>query len=396
MGEEEGHRGSPGSISSLLDNGGRPGILPTHMQGKIRVGIVFGGRSAEHEVSLQSAKNVLEALDRDRFEPVLIGIDREGRWRLDEQTKLLFDSARPLPNLTADSPREVALAARGEQSRLLDLSGNRELGRIDVLFPVLHGPYGEDGSVQGLAKLANLPCVGAGILGSAVGMDKDVMKRLLRDAGIPIARFLVLARGKPVPAFASISADLGSPVFVKPANLGSSVGISRAGSAEEFTRAVAAAFQYDTKLVVEESITRPGDRMLRAGKREPAGLGARGDRHRRRPRFLRLRGEVPRRARGAAAASPRSWMRMPPRGCARSPCAPTPCSAARAWRGWTCSCAAGEVLVNEINTIPGFTRISMYPKLWEASGISYGELVTRLIELAMERHAVEQGLKTTP
>ena len=129
---------------------------------KIRVGIVFGGRSAEHEVSLQSAKNVLEALDREKYDPVLIGIDREGRWRLDEQTRTLFESARPLPNLTADSPREVALVARGEQSRLLDLSNDTELGKLDVVFPVLHGPYGEDGSVQGLCRLANMPCVGAG------------------------------------------------------------------------------------------------------------------------------------------------------------------------------------------------------------------------------------------
>jgi D-alanine-D-alanine ligase len=221
---------------------------------KIRVGVIFGGRSAEHEVSLQSAKNVLEALDREKYEPVLIGIDREGRWRLDDQTRLLYDAARPLPNLIADSPREVALVARGDQSGLRELSTDRDLGQLDVLFPVLHGPYGEDGSVQGLARLANVPCVGAGILGSAVGMDKDVMKRLLREAGVPVARCLVLNRARPVPTFESVAKELGSPVFVKPANLGSSVGIGRPDSADSFTRAVAEAFRFDTKLVVEERI----------------------------------------------------------------------------------------------------------------------------------------------
>jgi len=366
------------------------------MEGKIRVGIVFGGRSAEHEVSLQSAKNVLEALDRGRFEPVLIGIDREGRWRLDEQTKLLFDAARPLPNLAADSPHEVALAARGEQSRLLDLSDNRELGRIDVLFPVLHGPYGEDGSVQGLAKLANIPCVGAGILGSAVGMDKDVMKRLLRDAGIPVARFIVLQRGKPLPAFGTVAADLGSLVFVKPANLGSSVGISRAGNAEEFAAAVKAAFLYDTKLVVEESITGREIECSVLGNDDPQAsvpgeivTGGGHDFYDYEAKYLDEHGaklHIP------AALDKASTEKV----------------RALAVKAYTVLCcngmarvdmflrADGEVLINEINTIPGFTRISMYPKLWEASGISYGELVTRLIDLAMERHAVEQSLSTTP
>jgi D-alanine-D-alanine ligase len=355
---------------------------------KIRVGIVFGGRSAEHEVSLQSAKNVLEALDRQKYEPVLIGIDREGRWRLDEQTKG--------GKLTADSPREVALVARGEQSRLLDLSHDGELGKIDVVFPVLHGPYGEDGSVQGLCRLANMPCVGAGILGSAVGMDKDVMKRLLRDAGIPIARFATILRGGPAPSFAALEADLGTPLFVKPANLGSSVGISRVASAPEYEKALAAAFEYDTKVVVEECIVGREIECAVLGNADPRAsipgeivTGGSHSFYDYDAKYLDEHG---------------AELRIP----APLDAALTEKVRALALRAFTVLCCegmarvdmfvkeSGEVLVNEINTIPGFTRISMYPKLWEASGIPYTQLVDRLISLAIERHLAERGLKTTP
>jgi len=363
---------------------------------KIRVGIVFGGRSAEHEVSLQSARNVLEALDRGKYEPVLIGIDREGRWRLDEQTRALFDAARPLPNLSADSPREVALVARGDHSRLLDLSEERELGGLDVIFPVLHGPYGEDGSVQGLCRLANLPCVGAGILGSAVGMDKDAMKRLLRDAGIPIARFVTLLRSRPTPTFEDLKARLGAPLFVKPANLGSSVGISRAETAEDYRRALEEAFQYDTKLVVEECITGREIECAVLGNEDPQAS---------------VPGEI-------VTGGGHTWYdydakyidEKGARLLIPAPLDPAVAEAVRATalRAFTTLCCdgmarvdmfvkdRGDVLVNEINTIPGFTRISMYPKLWEASGMSYTELTDRLISLAIQKHAADLALKTTP
>ena len=363
---------------------------------KIRVGIVFGGRSAEHEVSLQSAKNVLEALDRQKYDPVLIGIDREGRWRLDEHTRNLFESARPLPNLTADSPREVALVARGEQSRLLDLSGDTELGRLDVGFPVLHGPYGEDGSVQGLCRLANMPCVGAGILGSAVGMDKDVMKRLLRDAGIPIARFVTMLRGGPAPDFAALKAELGTPLFVKPANLGSSVGISRVESEKEYRAALAVAFEYDVKVVVEECIVGREIECAVLGNADPQAsipgeilTGGGHSFYDYEAKYIDEKGaqlRIPAPLDGPSTEKVRSLARQ-------------------AFTVLCCEGMArvdmfvrdtGEVLVNEINTIPGFTRISMYPKLWEASGISYSQLVDRLITLAIERHAAERELKTTP
>ena len=366
------------------------------MKKKIRVGVVFGGRSAEHEVSLQSARNVLEALDREKYEPVLLGIDREGRWHLDERTRRLFDAARPLPNLTVDAAREVALVARGEESRLLDLSGSREPSQLDVVFPVLHGPYGEDGSVQGLCRLANLPCVGSGILGSAVGMDKDVMKRLLRDAGIPTARFRVVARGRPVPAFDEVVAELGTPLFVKPANMGSSVGVSRAESDAEYRAAVDAALLYDTKVLVEECVVGREIECAVLGNADPKasvpGEIVTGDGHAFYDYQAKYIDEN-----GAELLIP-------------APLEPAVAEAVRllAIRAFTALCAegmarvdmflrpTGEVVVNEINTIPGFTRISMYPKLWEASGVSYPELIDRLIVLAIERHAVEQGLKTTP
>ena len=371
------------------------------MAGKIRVGVIFGGRSAEHEVSLQSAKNVLEALDRGKYQPVLIGIDREGRWRLDEETTLLYEQARPLPNLSVGSQREVALVARGEQSRLVDLAGGSELGKLDVVFPVLHGPYGEDGSVQGLCRLANLPCVGAGILGSAVGMDKDVMKRLLRDAGIPIARFLILSPGRDGGAtaaadFPRVSAALGTPVFVKPANLGSSVGIAKAGTAEEFARAVRGAFAYDSKVIVEETIVGREVECAVLGNENPAAS---------------IPGEIV--TGGSHAFYDYEAKYLDEHGAELR--IPAPLDAplrekvqALAVRTFTTLCCEGmarvdmfvredgEVLVNEINTIPGFTKISMYPKLWEASGISYAELVDRLVTLAMDRHAAEQRLSTRP
>jgi D-alanine-D-alanine ligase len=366
------------------------------MEKRIRVGVVFGGRSAEHEVSLQSAKNVLEALDRNKYEPVLIGIDREGRWRLDERSRLLFESSRPLPNLSANEPREVALVARGEESRLVDLSGDREPARLDVVFPVLHGPYGEDGSIQGLCRLANLPCVGAGILGSAVGMDKDVMKRLLRDAGIPIARYHLVTPGRAAPGFDEIVATLGTPVFVKPANMGSSVGVSRAETAGQYREAIAAALLYDTKVLVEECVTGREIECSVLGNADPVAS---------------VPGEIV--TGGGHVFYDYQAKYIDENGAELLIPAPleapvTESVRAMAVRAFTVLCCegmarvdmflrdTGEIVINEINTIPGFTRISMYPKLWEASGVSYSELVDRLITLAIERHATEQGLKTTP
>ena len=222
---------------------------------KIKVGIIFGGRSAEHEVSLQSARNVIESLDLSRYEPVLIGIDKEGRWFLNENSMQLMNAGDPRMIKLTGGQNEIVLTPNGKASSLMKLSDKTNLGQLDVIFPVLHGPYGEDGTIQGLARLADLPCVGAGILGSAVGMDKDVMKRLLKEAGIPIGRYKTVHKHKRIEiSYTGICNELGNTLFVKPANLGSSVGISKVRNENEFEKALDLAFDYDVKVVIEEEI----------------------------------------------------------------------------------------------------------------------------------------------
>src|SRR4029450_2407818 len=225
------------------------------MAKKIRVGILFGGRSAEHEVSLQSAKNIIDAIDRDKYEVVMIGIDKKGQWHLNEESRFLLPTTQSeLPELP-ESGENLALVPGKQNEQLVALSGQERLGSLDVIFPVLHGPLGEDGAVQGLLKLANIPFVGAGVLGSAVGMDKDVMKRLLRDAKIPIANFVVFERAEQAAIrFAKVKKMLGLPLFVKPANLGSSVATSKVIKKNQFTDALRPGFRYDNKIIVEEAI----------------------------------------------------------------------------------------------------------------------------------------------
>jgi D-alanine-D-alanine ligase len=223
------------------------------------VGILFGGKSAEHEISLLSARNVYEAIDREKFDPVLIGIDKTGRWLLNDAQKFLINP---------DNPSLVSLNTEGKQVALQPENRSLLVGslpcadsgsifnsvNIDAVFPILHGPFGEDGTIQGFLKLADIPFVGAGVLGSAAGMDKDVMKRLLRDVGIPIGKFISLKSHEKIPSFSEVEKELGSPLFIKPANMGSSVGISKVRSEEEFISAVKDAFLYDTKIVIEEFI----------------------------------------------------------------------------------------------------------------------------------------------
>lgn len=218
---------------------------------KIRVGILFGGKSAEHEVSLRSAKNVYEAMDKSKYEPVLIGITKKGEWLLNDNSKFLLESASSSVLKTSNA-KNVALVTEGG-GKLTGNSLSTKNHSVDVVFPILHGPFGEDGTVQGLLKLANIPFVGAGVLGSAVGMDKDVMKRLLRDAGIPVGKFLVFKAGEK-PSFAKIKNELGLPLFIKPANMGSSVGVSKVRNEKEFKQAVKTAFDFDLKILIEENI----------------------------------------------------------------------------------------------------------------------------------------------
>ena len=363
------------------------------MAKKIRVGIVFGGRSAEHEVSLQSAKNIIDAIDTNKYELVLIGIDKQGQWHLDEESRFLLPATESeLPEL-AITGENLALVPGQQNNQLVASSGEKRLGSLDVVFPVLHGPFGEDGTVQGLLKLANIAYVGAGVLGSAIGMDKDVMKRLLRDAGIPVARFVAANKysSKPID-FDAARDQLGLPLFVKPANLGSSVGIHKVTDRDEFERAVRDALNYDDKVLIEECINGREIECSVLGNDNPIAsvpgeILPRHEFYSYEAKYLDENGavlEIP------AKLSSETLERI----------------RQLAIRTFTVLCCEGmaridfflrnsdEIIVNEINTIPGFTRISMYPKLWEATGISYSELIDRLIQLAIEGFEREKRLKT--
>ena len=363
------------------------------MAKRIRVGILFGGRSAEHEVSLQSAKNIIDAIDTKKYEVVLIGIDKKGQWHLNQESRFLLPAVESgLPELP-EAGENLALVPGKQDEQLVALSGQQRLGPLDVIFPVLHGPFGEDGTVQGLLKLANIAFVGAGVLGSAVGMDKDVMKRLLRDAGIPIARFIAANRysSKEID-FDHARGQLGLPLFIKPANLGSSVGISKAKNREEFESAVRDAFHYDHKILIEECIKGREIECSVLGNDNPIASvpGEILPRHEFYSYEAKYLDED-----GAVLEIP---AKLPPETSERI--------RELAIKTFTVLCCEGmarvdfflrngeEIIVNEINTIPGFTRISMYPKLWEATGISYSELIDRLIQLAVERFQREQRLKT--
>ena len=363
------------------------------MPGKIRVGILFGGRSAEHEVSLQSAKNIIDAIDPKKYEVVLIGIDKKGQWHLNEESQFLLpETGHGLPELP-QTGESLALVPGKQNDQFVAVSGRQRLGSLDVIFPVLHGPFGEDGTVQGLLKLANVAFVGAGVLGSAVGMDKDVMKRLLRDAGIPIARFIIANRySQKQIDFDDAKARLGLPLFVKPANLGSSVGIHKVKDRAAFESALRDAFNYDNKILIEECIVGREIECSVLGNDDPIAsvpgeILPRHEFYSYEAKYLDENGAV---------------LEIP----AKLPVAVSERIRELAIKTFSVLCCEGmarvdfflrngdEIIVNEINTIPGFTRISMYPKLWEASGISYSELIDRLIKFALKRFEREKRLKT--
>ena len=359
---------------------------------KIRVGILFGGKSAEHEISLLSAKNVIDAIDKTKYEPVLIGIDKSGRWLMNEPSQFLLNSTNPkLIALNKANSQSVALVPQSE-GRLTSLHSGHFDKTVDVVFPILHGPFGEDGTIQGLLKLANVPFVGAGVLSSAVGMDKDVMKRLLRDAGIPVPKFLVFRHGEK-PDFNSVTRTLSLPVFVKPANLGSSVGISKAKDETGFRKAVQIAYRYDTKILIEEAILGREIECAVLGNDQPTASvpGEIIPNHEFYDYDAKYVDENGARLEAPAKLPPETVKRVQD-------------LAVRTFKTLNCEGMGrvdmflkpdGTLLVNEINTIPGFTKISMYPRLWGLSGISYTQLIDKLIELAMQRFQREQNLKTS-
>jgi len=365
-----------------------------NMKRKINVGILFGGKSAEHEVSIQSAKNIYEAIDKEVYNVMMIGISKEGHWLLDRNfEKGIVPAVVESPQNPEDT---LAFITGPGEKKFAFLHGGNFIEKLDVIFPVLHGPHGEDGTVQGLLKLANIPFVGAGVLGSAVGMDKDVMKRLLRDARLPSARHRLLYKypgGEANPSYQEITRELGLPLFVKPANLGSSVGISKVHNEEEYHQAVNEAFKYDHKLIVEEAIVGREIECAVLGNENPIA-SVPGE-------IINLKGFYTYDAKYVDEHS--SILEMPAK--------LTPeeidkirQTSLKVFKVLCCEGLArvdvfltpkGEVIVNEINTIPGFTKISMYPKLWELSGISYTELIDRLIRLALEKFERDRALKTT-
>jgi len=356
---------------------------------KLRVGVLFGGRSGEHEVSLTSATSVLKALDPDKYEVVLIGITRDGGWRLgapvgeaDAKTlRDVLDNGIPVtPSVDPSQPGLVPLDSPSS-------SAGSGCATVDVVFPVLHGTFGEDGTVQGVLELAGIPYVGAGVLGSAAGMDKDVMKRLFRDAGLPVVPWVLAWRGawerEPARVRRQIEREIGYPLFVKPANLGSSVGISRVAQARKLAAALDLAAQYDRKILVEKAVdAREIECSVLGNDRPQASVPGEvvpiNEFYDYEAKYIKEGSELiipaeltPRQTKQVQEFSVRAFQAIDCAGMARV--------------DFLLDRRTGRIFVNEINTIPGFTPISMYPKMWEASGIPYPKLVDRLIELAFER-----------
>jgi D-alanine-D-alanine ligase len=373
------------------------------MAKKLRVGVVFGGRSGEHEVSLLSAASILKAIDRKKFDVVPIGITKEGRWLTAGEADGLLagngDAPKQLragdPHATPGakvlnqgvptllSPEPAALAATGAKSQSLD-----------VIFPVLHGTFGEDGTIQGLFELAGIAYVGSGVLGSAAGMDKDVMKKLFAQAKLPIVKHVTLLRHEwetaPRKAIAKVEAALKYPVFVKPANLGSSVGISKAHDRKELGPALTEAAKYDRKLVIEQGVSGKGG--VKARELEVAVLG--NDK----PEASVVGEIIPGKEFYDYEAKYLSEGSVPviPAKLTAAEAKQIRAMAVEAFRACDLAGLARvdflmepdgkrRIYLNEVNTLPGFTQISMYPKLWEATGLKYRDLITRLIELAVER-----------
>ncbi len=366
--------------------------------GRRRIAILFGGRSAEHEVSCVSARSVRDALDPSRFEPVFIGITNEGRWHLLEEPPELpagGSGSTALPGVSAAAGTEVELHGESGHAALVTEGGERS--SLDIAFPLVHGPQGEDGTLQGLLELAGIPYVGAGVLASAVGMDKAVQKVLFAAAGLPVVPHEVIHEREweeDPEAVEARAEHLGYPLFAKPASLGSSVGISRVGGRQELQAALEEAFAYAPKAVLERSME--GAREIECGvlgndepvTSVPGEILPAGDWYDYASKYL----------------DEATHLVIP---------APLPDEVTEevqrlsvsAFRAIDCAGMArvdfffrepGEIVVNEINTIPGFTRVSMYPKLWEASGLPYRELIDRLCDLAVERHERERKRRTRP
>jgi len=376
---------------------------------KLRVGVLFGGRSGEHEISLRSALTVISSMDPERYEVVPIGIGRDGHWRLCKDAISLLKRSAPklhalghggIPVSLPPYPHGRLLAQTTNNfERLKDGTHNGTLNRLDLIFPMLHGTFGEDGTVQGLLELAGIPYVGAGVLGSAIGMDKDIQKRLLRENGIPVVRYFSLTRAEVAndrQRARRLADQLGYPLFVKPNALGSSIGIRRVPSPASLSAALKDAFQYDRKILLEAACEGREYECAVLGNDDPKASVVGEIIVQRRHRFYSYESKYvdPGGAKVKIPADlPQSISDQ-----MREIC--TSAFKTLALRGmarvdFLARSDFSECFVNEVNTIPGFTAISMYPKLWEESGMTLPKLIDRLIELALEVHQQRSRLKFT-
>jgi len=361
---------------------------------KIRIGIIFGGKSAEHEVSLLSAKNVVDALDKNKYEPILIGITKEGKWQLEDSESLSLKASSVKIISLKSNNKSIAVIPDSKNKQLTSINRNSEIKKLDVVFPILHGPFGEDGTVQGLLKIAGVPFVGPSVLGSAIGMDKEVAKRLWRDAGISIAKFLVFYSHEISKIdFIKVKKELGLPLFIKPVNLGSSVGVSKVNNKKEFEIAIKKAFQYDTKILIEENIKGREIECAVLGNEEPIAsipgeVILQNDFYSYEAKYIDENGAILEIPAKLSKTKQKEVQEL----------------AVKAFEVVCCEGLSrvdffltnkGELIINEINTIPGFTNISMYPSLWKESGLSYPKLIDKLIQLAISRYKKEKKLRTS-
>ncbi|WP_052890876.1 D-alanine--D-alanine ligase [Thermogemmatispora carboxidivorans] len=369
---------------------------------KLRVGVIFGGRSGEHEVSIASATSIIGHLDPNKYEVVPIAITQEGRWLLGADPQRLLAAERGQGEQVLSESLAVTLPGDPTVGHLVPLNQpenvgqSLEAGRVDVIFPVLHGTYGEDGTLQGLLDMAGVPYVGCGVLGSALGMDKEKMKMIFQARGLPSADYLVYRRHDwerdPAPILAAVEAQLGYPCFVKPVNLGSSVGISKAHNREELEQAIAFAAEYDRKIIVERGIDCRELECAVLGNDEPLAsvvgeIIPSNEFYDYRAKYIDNRSQIV-----IPADLPQETAEQVRRQAVQAFLALDLSGLARV--DFFLEKASGQLYINEVNTMPGFTTISMYPKLWQASGLPYEQLLDRLIELALERHTDRQRNRT--
>jgi len=373
---------------------------------KLRVGVIFGGRSGEHEVSVRSARAIIEAIDQKKFEVVPIAIGKDGKWLGPSQSTQLLPTAvhRLLRSKPGDDPGDVALLGDPSHKGLISLrpqASSAVAEKLDVVFPALHGPFGEDGTLQGLLEMADIPYVGCGVLASSCGMDKVTMKSLFVQAGLPICKHIWFLRSQwrsnPEKILRNVKGNLGLPCFVKPANLGSSVGVSRATDKKTLSEAIDLAAEYDRKIIVEEEVVGREIECAILGNDEPqASLPGEYVIYEESARFLDYTEKY---------ASTGRVSFVVPAPLSKTITARIQRMAIQAFQAVDGAGLArvdfflqqkgGELVINELNTLPGLTEVSGYPKMWEASGLSFTQLLEKLIELAFERHREKALTKTT-